>query len=75
MAALREGIKTLDEEAIQKLIEFIDGDFQTISDRADAMINLMNDYPSYSGKSEDMTGVTAFVIHTEAVEAPEEEKS
>ena len=49
-----------------------DGDFQTISDRADAMIDLMNNYPSYSGKSEDMTSVTAFVIRTEAVGAEEE---
>jgi hypothetical protein len=36
------------------------------------MIDMMNDYPSYSGKSEDMTGVTAFVIRTEAVGAEEE---
>ena len=40
----------------------------------EAMLDLMNDYPSYSGKSEGMTGVTAFVIHTEAVEAPEEDE-
>ena len=74
MAALRDGIALLDEEAIQKLIDFINDDYRTISDRAEAMLDLMNDYPSYSGKSEGMTGVTAFVIHTEAVEAPEEDE-
>ena len=49
----------------------ISNDYRTISDRAEAMLDLMNDYPSYSGKAEGMTGVTAFIIRTEAVEAPE----
>ena len=59
--------------AVQKLIDFIDDDYRTISDRTEAMLDLMNDYPSYAGRSENMTGVTAFVIRTEAVEAPEAE--
>ena len=37
-----------------------------------SMLDLMNDYPSYSGKAEGMTGVTAFIIRTEAVEVAEE---
>ena len=73
MKALKEGIETLNEEAVQKLIDFIDDDYRTISDRTEAMLDLMNDYPSYAGRSENMTGVTAFVIRTEAVEAPEAE--
>ena len=73
MATLREGIRALDDEAVEKLIEFIGDDFPTISDRADAMLDMMNGYPSYSGRSEDMTGVTAFVIRTEAVESDEAE--
>ena len=35
------------------------------------MIDLMNDYPSYSGRSESMTGVTAFVIRTDPIEVSE----
>jgi X-X-X-Leu-X-X-Gly heptad repeat protein len=71
-AELKDGLEQLDEAAIQKLVDLIDGDFRTLSDRTEAMLDLMNDYPSYGGRSEEMSGVTAFVIHTEAVEAAEE---
>ena len=71
MSALKDGLKTFDEAAVGKLIDFIDGDYQTVSDRVSAMLDLMNDYPSYAGKSESMTGVTAFVIRTEPIEAEE----
>ena len=69
---LVDGVDQLDEAAIQKLVDLIDGDFRTLSDRTEAMLDLMNDYPSYGGRSEEMSGVTAFVIRTEAVEAAEE---
>ena len=72
MNALKDGLEQLDEAAIQKLVDLIDGDFRTLSDRTEAMLDLMNDYPSYGGRSEEMSGVTAFVIRTEAVEAAEE---
>ena len=72
MTALRDGLRTFDEAAVGKLIDFIGDDYQTVSDRVSAMLDLMNDYPSYAGKSDSMTGVTAFVIRTEPIETKEE---
>ena len=66
-----EGLETINEEAVQKLISLLDEDYQTISDRAEAMLDMMNDYPSYSGRSDEMTGVTAFVIRTDPIEVSE----
>ena len=52
---------------IQKFISYLNDDFETMSDRTEAMIDLAKDYTSYSGIADNMTGITQFVIKTDGI--------
>ena len=67
MSELKDGLDEFNDEAIQKLISYLNDDFETMSDRAEAMIDLANDYTSYSGIADNMTGITQFVIKTDGI--------
>ena len=67
MSELKDGLDEFNDEAIQKLISYLNDDFETMSDRAEAMIDLAKDYTSYSGIADNMTGITQFVIKTDGI--------
>ena len=65
---MKDGMDAFNREAIQKLIDYIDNDFETLHDRARAMIDIMRGYSTYSGIAEGKTGITQFLIKTEGVD-------
>ena len=67
LGELKDGLDEFNEEAIQKLISYLNDDFETMSDRAEAMIDLAKDYTSYSGIADSMTGITQFIIKTDGI--------
>ena len=68
MGSLRDGLETFNEDAIQKVVDYVDNDLGTVSDRAHAMVDLMRDYGAYAGNVEGRTAMTQFLIKTEGVE-------
>ena len=74
-AKLKDGAKTLsdgmiqfDEEGIQKLSDAYHGDVEELLDRVDLVLDAGENYHTFSGLKEDMSGSVKFVIRTEAIE-------
>ena len=74
-AKLKDGAKTLsdgmiqfDEEGIQKLSDAYHGDVEELLDRVDLVLDVGENYHTFSGLKEDMSGSVKFVIRTEAIE-------
>ena len=79
---LNEGAKTLDEgmnkfndEAIQKIVEVLDGDASELIDRLKALSEASKKYNSYSGISEDMDGAVKFVYVIDGISSDSDKKS
>ena len=66
---LSDGMKRFNEEGIQKLIDFIDGDLTSIATRLKATMDVSNDYCNYSGISDDMSGQVKFIYRTDEISA------
>lgn len=66
-AALSEGMVQFDEEGIQKLSEAYHGDVEHLLDRVDQVLDAGQNYHTFSGLREDMTGSVKFVIRTEEI--------
>ena len=64
---LKDGLNKFNDEAIQKLLDFLDGDIKGLMDRADAMIDLAKGYAGYSGIAEGKKGVTQFIIKADGI--------
>lgn len=62
---LCEGIVQFDEEGIQKLSNAYHGDVEKLMDRVDKVIDAGENYHTFSGLHEDMTGSVKFIIRTE----------
>ena len=74
-AKLKDGAKTLsdgmiqfDEEGIQKLSDAYHGDVEELLDRVDLVLDAGENYHTFSGLKDDMSGSVKFVIRTEAIE-------
>ena len=74
-AKLKDGAKTLsdgmiqfDEEGIQKLSDAYHGDVEELLDRVDLVLDAGENYHTFSGLKEDMSGSVKFVIRTEGIE-------
>lgn len=72
---LKDGAKTLsdgmiqfDEEGIQKLSDAYHGDVEELLDRVDLVLDAGENYHTFSGLKDDMSGSVKFVIRTEAIE-------
>lgn len=62
---LSDGLKQFNEEGIQKLVEFVDGDLEGIATRLKATIDVSKNYQNFSGISDDMAGKVKFIYRTE----------
>lgn len=65
--ALSDGLKQLNEEGIQKLVQFVDGDLSDISVRLKATIDVSKNYKNFAGKMEDMDGQVKFIYRTDEI--------
>ena len=67
MNDLYDGLNTLDEEAVQKILDALNGDYAELKDRAEAMLNMTRGYASYAGIAEGKTGSVQFLIRTAGI--------
>lgn len=65
---LADGLKQLNEEGIQKLVDAFDGDLSELSDRLQAVIDVSRDYQGFTMSSGN--GVK-FIFRTETIETAE----
>ena len=65
---LADGLKELNEEGIQKLVDAFDGDLELLSDRLRAARDVSRSYQGFTTSSSD--GVK-FIFRTEAIETEE----
>lgn len=65
---LADGLKLLNEEGIQKLVDAFDGDLSELSDRLQAVIDVSRDYQGFTMSNGN--GVK-FIFRTEAIETAE----
>lgn len=65
---LADGLKQLNEEGIQKLVDAFDGDLSELSDRLQAVIDVSRDYQGFTMSNGN--GVK-FIFRTEAIETAE----
>ncbi len=67
-AELTEGLKEFDEKAVQKLVDAVDGDLDSLTERLRAMSEASKHYQSFSGKGDDMDGQVKFIYRTDRME-------
>ncbi len=74
-AKLKDGAKTLsdgmiqfDEEGIQKLSDAYHGDVEELLDRVDLVLDAGENYRTFSGLKDDMSGSVKFIIRTDGIE-------
>lgn len=61
---LSEGIQTLNDEGIQKLADFVNGDVEDLIDRMKAVVDVSKDYNNFSGIADGMDGSVKFIYKT-----------
>ncbi len=66
---LSDGLKEFNERGIQKIVDALDGDVQTLVTRVKATVDVAKDYQSFSGISDEMDGQVKFIYRTEAINA------
>ena len=67
--SLSDGLKQLNEEGIQKLVDAVDGDLGGLVTRIRATADVSKNYNSFSGISDDMSGQVKFIYRTDSIEA------
>ncbi len=65
--ALSDGLHQFDEEAVEQLVEALDGDLNGLLARARAIAGAAEAYASYSGLADGMTGAVRFIYRTEEI--------
>lgn len=65
---LSDGLKEFDEKGVQKLMDVVEGDLDSLFTRVKATFDVSRDYKSFSGLSDDMDGKVKFIYRTDAVE-------
>ena len=65
---LSNGLKELNDEGIQKLVDALDGDLELLGDRLRATCDVSRNYRGFTSQSGD--GVK-FIFRTEAIEVKE----
>ena len=63
---LSEGMQELNDSGIQPLVEAVD-DVDGLVARLKATVDVSNDYNSFGGISDDMSGTVRFVYRTESI--------
>lgn len=68
---LSDGLDQFNEEAVQKLVDAVDGDLDSLAERIHAILDVSKDYQSFAGMGEDMEGQVKFIYRTDGIEAGE----
>ncbi len=66
---LSDGLTQFNEQGIEKLMNWIQGDLEGILDRVNAMTELSSTYQNYSGIGDEMDGQVKFIFRTEEIQA------
>ena len=64
---LNDGMKQFNEEAIQKIVDFFDGDLKDLMNRVDALKSDEASYTNFSGKADGTDSSVKFLIETDAI--------
>ena len=64
---LSGGLKTLDEEAVEKLTASLGDDLDSFVERLKATVEVAGEYHNFSGISDDMQGEVKFIYRTEGI--------
>ena len=64
---LSEGLQELNEQGIEKLSSFVNGDLASLKARLQAICDVAKAYTNYSGIADGMDGKVRFVYKTEAI--------
>ncbi len=64
---LSDGLKEFNEKGIQKIVDLIDGDLESIVDRIQATIDVSKNYQSFSDSASDIAGQVNFIYRTEEI--------
>ena len=64
---LYEGMSKFDEEGIQKLTEYVNGDLKNVSSRMNALKKLAKNYNSFTGINEGDNGKVKFVMISDSI--------
>lgn len=68
---LSDGLKEFDKKAVQKLVDAVDGDLDSLAERLRAISEASKHYQSFSGKGDDMDGRVKFIYRTDGIDAKE----
>ncbi len=64
---LSDGLKQFNEEGIQKLVDLVGGDIESMLARVRATIDVSKDYQNFSGISANMDGQVKFIYRTDEI--------
>ena len=64
---LSDGLKAFNEQAVEKLVDLINGDLKGVADRLKATATVSGNYKNYSGIADDMDGEVKFIYRSEAI--------
>lgn len=64
---LSDGLKQFNEEGIQKLVDLVGGDIESMLARVRATIDVSKDYQNFSGISANMDGQVIFIYRTDEI--------
>ena len=67
MNELYDGLNEFNVEAVQKILDALNGDYAALKDRAEAMLDMTRDYASYGGIADGKTGSVQFLIRTAGI--------
>lgn len=65
---LSDGLKEFSKEGIQKLVDAVDGDMNSLITRFKSTVDVSKNFKSFSGISDDMDGQVKFIYRTDAIE-------
>ncbi len=65
---LSDGLKEFDEKGISKIVNVLDGDLGSLTERVKAIRSVSQNYKAFSGISDDMDGQVKFLFRTDSIE-------
>ncbi len=66
---LADGVVEFSEEGIRKMADAYNGEAEPLLDRFEAVLKAGNEYQSYAGLADGVTGSVKFIYKTDAVKA------
>ena len=71
---LANGIHTFNEEGIRPICNYINGDLRNLTNRAEKLIELSEDYQSFMNPEEEENGEVKFIIMSDSIKKEKEGK-